>query len=258
MGTDRCARVSPPAPYRRGRPVFHASRVFRTRIHAAACSSSRRKRPFIKVVVPHGAPPLPKYYNSTTRQRNSRKGSLSPQTFGVPPGLPALYTCSRGHGDSPMPDPNVTNFYGVKDEYGLSNFATYPITVKKKRWPTSEHYSVARTVCASTFEISASRLGDTSCGCPAVSFPRASTSVIRSFLAIAAATIAGDRLIPALQATSIGVWDAMKLAIVSIAARRMAGWFPAPSSKGKRQYTTSLGNWVGGSSMAKSTTEVIP
>ena len=37
------------------------------------------------------------------------------------------------------------NFYRVTDEYGeFSNFAGYPITVKKKRWPTSEHYFQAQ------------------------------------------------------------------------------------------------------------------
>ena len=32
-------------------------------------------------------------------------------------------------------------FYSVGDEYGeFSNFADYPITIKKKRYPTTEHY----------------------------------------------------------------------------------------------------------------------
>ena len=36
-------------------------------------------------------------------------------------------------------------FYSVSDEYGeFSNFAVYPITLKKKRWPTSEHYFQAQ------------------------------------------------------------------------------------------------------------------
>ena len=35
----------------------------------------------------------------------------------------------------------VVKFYSVGDEYGeLSNFADYPITIKKKRYPTTEHY----------------------------------------------------------------------------------------------------------------------
>lgn len=36
---------------------------------------------------------------------------------------------------------NVINFYSVNDEYGeFSNFALYNITLKKKSWPTTEHY----------------------------------------------------------------------------------------------------------------------
>jgi ribA/ribD-fused uncharacterized protein len=39
----------------------------------------------------------------------------------------------------------VIRFYSVGAEYGeLSNFALYPITLKKKRWPTSEHYFQAQ------------------------------------------------------------------------------------------------------------------
>lgn len=35
----------------------------------------------------------------------------------------------------------IIRFYSVSDEYGeFSNFALYPIVVKKRRWPTSEHY----------------------------------------------------------------------------------------------------------------------
>ncbi|MDX2092821.1 MAG: NADAR family protein [Kofleriaceae bacterium] len=37
------------------------------------------------------------------------------------------------------------NFYSVTAEYGeLSNFAPYPITLKGKRWPTSEHFFQAQ------------------------------------------------------------------------------------------------------------------
>ena len=37
------------------------------------------------------------------------------------------------------------HFYSVNDEYGeFSNFALYPITLKKKFWPTSEHYFQAQ------------------------------------------------------------------------------------------------------------------
>jgi len=40
---------------------------------------------------------------------------------------------------------NVINFYSVSDEYGeFSNFASYPIKVQKKVWPTSEHYFQAQ------------------------------------------------------------------------------------------------------------------
>jgi N-glycosidase YbiA len=36
---------------------------------------------------------------------------------------------------------NVIKFYSVADEYGeFSNFAAYPIKLKGKTWPTSEHY----------------------------------------------------------------------------------------------------------------------
>ncbi|VAW71515.1 Uncharacterized protein COG3236 [hydrothermal vent metagenome] len=35
----------------------------------------------------------------------------------------------------------VIKFYSVNDEYGeFSNFALYPIKLKRKVWPTSEHY----------------------------------------------------------------------------------------------------------------------
>jgi len=37
------------------------------------------------------------------------------------------------------------HFYSVTAEYGeLSNFAPYPITLRGKRWPTSEHYFQAQ------------------------------------------------------------------------------------------------------------------
>ena len=39
----------------------------------------------------------------------------------------------------------VIEFYGVTDEYGwCSNFAPFPIQVRGKRWPTSEHFFQAR------------------------------------------------------------------------------------------------------------------
>lgn len=40
---------------------------------------------------------------------------------------------------------NVINFYGVGQVYGeFSNFSAYPIKVKGKVWPTSEHYFQAQ------------------------------------------------------------------------------------------------------------------
>lgn len=39
----------------------------------------------------------------------------------------------------------VIRFYSVNAEYGeFSNFAPYPITVRGKRWPTSEHFFQAQ------------------------------------------------------------------------------------------------------------------
>lgn len=43
----------------------------------------------------------------------------------------------------------IVRFYSVNAEYGeLSNFAPYPITLKGKRWPTSEHYFQAQKFAA--------------------------------------------------------------------------------------------------------------
>ena len=40
---------------------------------------------------------------------------------------------------------DTIRFYGVNDEYGeFSNFALYPITLRGKRWPTSEHFFQAQ------------------------------------------------------------------------------------------------------------------
>ena len=37
--------------------------------------------------------------------------------------------------------PEVIRFYSVADEYGeFSNFASYPIRLEKRTWPTTEHY----------------------------------------------------------------------------------------------------------------------
>jgi hypothetical protein len=39
----------------------------------------------------------------------------------------------------------VINFYSVTDDYGwCSNFAAYPIQLRGKTWPTSEHYFQAQ------------------------------------------------------------------------------------------------------------------
>ncbi|MBL0218701.1 MAG: NADAR family protein [Myxococcales bacterium] len=44
-----------------------------------------------------------------------------------------------------MNDRPVIRFYSVSAEYGeLSNFAPYPIKLKGKQWPTSEHYFQAQ------------------------------------------------------------------------------------------------------------------
>src|SRR5262249_5587707 len=48
------------------------------------------------------------------------------------------------------PQPCVIRFYAVKAEYGeLSNFAPYPITLRGKRWPTSEHFFQAQKFASS-------------------------------------------------------------------------------------------------------------
>lgn len=47
----------------------------------------------------------------------------------------------------------VINFYSVGDEYGeFSNFAPYPIKLKRKRWPTSEHYFQAQKFAGTEHE----------------------------------------------------------------------------------------------------------
>ena len=44
-----------------------------------------------------------------------------------------------------MTDQEVMNFYSVNDEYGeFSNFAPFPVNLKGKCWPTSEHYFQAQ------------------------------------------------------------------------------------------------------------------
>jgi ribA/ribD-fused uncharacterized protein len=47
----------------------------------------------------------------------------------------------------------VINFYRVHGEYGLfSNFASFPITVEGREWPTSEHYFQAQKFSGTEFE----------------------------------------------------------------------------------------------------------
>jgi ribA/ribD-fused uncharacterized protein len=49
--------------------------------------------------------------------------------------------------------PAVIHFYGTKDEYGcFSNFARYPIFLRGKRWPTSEHYFQAQKFAGTEHE----------------------------------------------------------------------------------------------------------
>src|ERR1700680_2323340 len=45
------------------------------------------------------------------------------------------------------------NFYGKNDEYGcFSNFAPYPIRLKDRIWPTSEHYFQAQKFAGAAHE----------------------------------------------------------------------------------------------------------
>lgn len=45
------------------------------------------------------------------------------------------------------------NFYSTKDKYGeFSNFALYPIKLKGKNWPTSEHYFQAQKFAGTDYE----------------------------------------------------------------------------------------------------------
>jgi hypothetical protein len=47
----------------------------------------------------------------------------------------------------------VINFYSPKDEYGVfSNFARYPVVLKGKKWPTSEHYFQAQKFAGTEHE----------------------------------------------------------------------------------------------------------
>ena len=47
----------------------------------------------------------------------------------------------------------IINFYSVGDKYGeFSNFAPYSIALKRKRWPTSEHYFQAQKFAGTEHE----------------------------------------------------------------------------------------------------------
>jgi hypothetical protein len=49
-----------------------------------------------------------------------------------------------------IPPGESIRFYSVNGDYGeLSNFALYPITLRGKLWPTSEHYFQAQKFAAS-------------------------------------------------------------------------------------------------------------
>lgn len=48
---------------------------------------------------------------------------------------------------------DTITFYGTKEAYGfLSNFAAYPITLKGKVWPTTEHYFQAQKFAGTEHE----------------------------------------------------------------------------------------------------------
>ena len=48
---------------------------------------------------------------------------------------------------------DVIRFYSTGDEHGcFSNFAAYPISLKGKRWPTSEHYFQAQKFAGTEHE----------------------------------------------------------------------------------------------------------
>ena len=52
-----------------------------------------------------------------------------------------------------MENQTVIKFYSTKEEYGcFSNFAAYPINLKGKVWPTSEHYFQAQKFAGSEHE----------------------------------------------------------------------------------------------------------
>lgn len=48
---------------------------------------------------------------------------------------------------------NIVQFYSTSNEYGeFSNFALYPIKLKGKMWPTSEHYFQAQKFKGTPYE----------------------------------------------------------------------------------------------------------
>lgn len=52
-----------------------------------------------------------------------------------------------------MADDVVIWFYGTRDTYGaFSNFARYPITLRGKVWPTTEHYFQAQKFAGTAYE----------------------------------------------------------------------------------------------------------
>ncbi len=52
-----------------------------------------------------------------------------------------------------MADVAVINFYSTQGEFGcFSNFSRHPIFLKKKRWPTTEHYFQAQKFAGTDHE----------------------------------------------------------------------------------------------------------
>ena len=85
-----------------------------------------------------------------------------------------------------------------------------------------------------------------------------SSQLLQSTKASAAAAMAGDRLIPAPQQTSVGTRQRSKVAEVSIARRSNQASLPAPSLRGKRQFVKSRVIVAGGSLAARSTSALMP
>ena len=52
-----------------------------------------------------------------------------------------------------MADDGVIWFYGTRDTYGaFSNFARYPVILRGKVWPTTEHYFQAQKFAGTAYE----------------------------------------------------------------------------------------------------------